>query len=171
MVVGGGELADTHTNYCGPVLIESLHVTKPAQTKKLSLQIQIIFSFFKWSPVCNASLCPWEQAWRCVSVGLSSNTEFFQWCQSALQFHLKLPKVQSASNIQTTHPQGIKANSWDDLTQGVNARLAGNRSELWGSARSWGIGLLRHGGPWLHTWSTGLLPLKEQQVKSVIKQR
>lgn len=48
---------------------------------------------------------------------------------------------------------------WDVLTE-VNTRLARDRSELWRSAGSRSVGLLRHGGPWLHTRSAGLLPLK-----------
>lgn len=49
----------------------------------------------------------------------------------------------------------------DVLTKGVHTRLAGHRSELWGPAWSGGVGLLRHGGPWLHTWSARFLSLKK----------
>lgn len=58
-------------------------------------------------------------------------------------------------------PLGELKKAKDVLTEGVDARLAGDRSELWGSAWSWGIGLLRHRGPWLHTWSAGFLSLGE----------
>lgn len=52
--------------------------------------------------------------------------------------------------------------TWDVLTE-VNTRFSRDRSELWRSAWSWGVGLLRHWGPWLHTWSDGLLPLEDQR--------
>lgn len=54
----------------------------------------------------------------------------------------------------------------------VNARLSRDRSELWRSTWSWSVGLLRHGGPWLHTWGTGLLPLSRTKTREqIIKKR
>lgn len=66
-----------------------------------------------------------------------------------------------SSKAQAMRPLGELKKAKDVLTEGVDARLAGDRSELWGSAWSWGIGLLRHRGPWLHTWSAGFLSLGE----------
>lgn len=66
---------------------------------------------------------------------------------------------------QTICPLGDLRKAKDVLTEGVDARLARDRSKLWGPAWSWGVGLLGHRGPWFHTRSAGLLSLGEGGIK------
>lgn len=138
MVVGWGELADTHTNYQGPALIQSLQLTKPVHTEKPSLHMHIQIS--NWSPVCCEILSPGVEAFQ----------TFVSW---ATQQQTKIPS-QFFKPLKFYHvAQNVS------LTKGVDSRFARDRSKLWWATRSWGVGLLRHGRSWLHTWSTGLLSL------------
>jgi hypothetical protein len=53
------------------------------------------------------------------------------------------------------------------FTQRVNARFARDGPELWGCTGARGGGVLGTvGGAWLHTWGTGLLPLRQTHRES-----
>lgn len=99
MVVGGGELADTHTNYCGPMLIESLQ----SQYKLKTHLHKCRFIFFNWSHVCSESVCAWEESWTHLYFGLLSNMPIN-----------KTKKVRNVSEFNTFISYWHKA-SWSSL--------------------------------------------------------
>ncbi|CAG5861395.1 unnamed protein product [Menidia menidia] len=76
--------------------------------------------------------------------------------------HPRRGQAESPRGVRPLHRQGVpQTQSWSlELTDGVHPGLSWDRSELRRPTRSRSVGVLRHGGTWLHTRSAGLLPLE-----------